>query len=380
MKKVFIDKGIKGLLSDGSKSRLIWLKSKNLNSYAIIIRRGLFQDIPKILNIGNRYLIITDSNVKQLYADDLKRLFDKEGKECSVLFFPAGEQSKNIETFINVHEEIGLSLDRESCIIALGGGVTGDLAGFVASTYMRGISFIQIPTSLLAMVDSSVGGKLGINTSKRKNSIGVFNNPRVVYIDPLMISTLPKSYLKDGLAEVMKHAIIGSRRYFNFISDHTNLILSLDSKIISRLIYESVKIKVSFVKIDEKESDTRRILNFGHTIGHTLEEVIGYGKISHGLAISIGMVAASHVSLSRGMIDKHTFTSIKNIISLLGLPLSLKNLNLKIDPEQIYEYLKYDKKVVSGKISFVLIKGISKPIIKDDITYQEIMEAINYVS
>ncbi|MFX1536668.1 MAG: 3-dehydroquinate synthase family protein, partial [Promethearchaeota archaeon] len=204
------------------RPRSICFRSKSLSSYNIIIQRGVFQHISKNLNIGNRYLIITDSNLRELYADDLKRSLEKEGKECSVISFPAGEENKTLKTFSDLHEKINLSLDRKSCIIALGGGVCGDMAGFVASTYMRGIPFVQIPTSLIAMVDSSIGGKLGINTSKGKNCVGVFNNPRKVYIDPLMLKTLPEIELKNGLAEVLKHAIIKNQAYFKFIVNNVD--------------------------------------------------------------------------------------------------------------------------------------------------------------
>ncbi|MFX0060723.1 MAG: 3-dehydroquinate synthase [Candidatus Hermodarchaeota archaeon] len=362
------------------KPRSIYFKSKSLGSYNIIIQRGVFQHISKNLNIGNRYLIITDSNLRKLYADDLKRSLEKEGKESSVISFPAGEQNKTLKTFSDLHEKINLSLDRKSCIIALGGGVCGDMAGFVASTYMRGIPFVQIPTSLIAMVDSSIGGKLGINTSKGKNCVGVFNNPQKVYIDPLILKTLPEIEIKNGLAEVLKHAIIKNQAYFKFIVNNVDRILSLNSEVLARLLYDSIKIKMSFVREDEKEAGKRRILNFGHTVGHALEEVLGYGTISHGFAVSIGMVAASNISLSRGMVDEEIFSSIRSALALLGLPVSLKDLNLRVELEKVYRYIKHDKKTISGKTDFILIKGIGKPVIKNDITYLEITEAIEYVS
>ncbi|MFX1252309.1 MAG: 3-dehydroquinate synthase [Promethearchaeota archaeon] len=355
-------------------------KSKSLSSYSITIQRGIFQHISKILNIGNQYLIITDSNLKELYGDVLKRSLEKEGKKCSVISFPAGEENKSLKTFSDLHEKINLSLDRKSCIIALGGGVCGDMAGFVASTYMRGVQFVQIPTSLIAMVDSSIGGKLGVNTSKGKNCVGVFNNPQKVYIDPLLLRTLPEIEIKNGLAEVLKHAIIKNQAYFKFIVRNADQIRSLDAEVITRLLYDSIKIKLSFVRKDEKDADKRQILNFGHTIGHALEEVLGYGNISHGFAISIGMVAASNISLSRGLIGLDKFSSIRSALSLFGLPVSLKELNLRVGLEKIYRCIKYDKKTISGKTHFILLKGIGKPVISNDITYPEIMEAIRYVS
>ncbi len=367
-------------LEDVFKLRTIRYNSKQLNSYNILIQRGLFHSIANDLDIGNRYLIITDSTVCKLYAEDLKHSFIKNGKECSVISFPAGEKNKNLSTFSSLHEKIGMSLDRKSCIIALGGGVTGDIAGFVSSTYMRGIPFVQIPTSLLAMVDSSIGGKLGVNSQRGKNSIGLFNNPSKVFIDPLLLSTLPEIYLRDGLAEAIKHALISDETYFAYIVENKDKFFSLNSTALIKLIHDSIKIKTSIVEKDEKESGYRQILNFGHTIGHALQETNEYGNISHGYAITIGSVVASFISLSRGLIDKSVFKTIKETYTQLGLPSSLQELKLKVDPEKVYSFIKYDKKNVSDRTNFILLKGIGQAIIKDDVTYQEVMEGLNHVS
>ncbi|MHA1975867.1 MAG: 3-dehydroquinate synthase [Candidatus Hodarchaeales archaeon] len=367
-------------LRDVFEIKTIQCNSKQLTPYEILIQRGMHHQIAKNLNNGNKYLIITDSMVRKLYGEHLKQSLKEEGKKCSIISFPTGEKNKNLDTFASIHKEIDLSLDRKSCIIALGGGVTGDMAGFVASTYMRGIPFIQVPTSLLAMVDSSIGGKLGVNTNKGKNCIGVFNNPSRVLIDPLFLSTLPKTFLKDGLAEAIKHALISSEVYLDFIVKNKDRIFSLDSEVLTRLIYESIRIKTSIVEEDEKERNSRYILNFGHTIGHALEAIGEYRNISHGNAVAVGSVVASYISLSRKLIDKPTFDSIKNSFSLIGLPLSLQKVKIKIDPEEVYTYLKHDKKTISGRIKFVLLKGIGKPLIKDDISYQEVVEALNHVS
>lgn len=367
-------------LKAGHKRKVIDFDSIKLESYKILIQRGIFTAIAKDLDVGNKYLIIADDNISNLYAHDLKQLFENESKECSIINFPAGEKHKSLNTFNLIHEQIDLSLDRQSCIIALGGGVTGDLAGFIASTYMRGISYVQVPTSLLSMVDSSIGGKLGVNTKRGKNSVGVFNNPSRVYIDPLLLVTLPNTYLKDGLVEAIKHGLISNRNYFNFIKDNKENILSMNTDTLTNLIYESIKIKSDIVKKDEKENDIRRVLNFGHTIGHTLEEVCGYGKVSHGYGVAIGSIAASFISLSRGLIDKKIFQDIEEIYSLFNIPTSLQDIQLHVEPQKILDFLIHDKKNVSGKITFVLLKDIGKPLIVDNISKQEVIEAINHVS
>ncbi|MBD3190994.1 MAG: 3-dehydroquinate synthase [Candidatus Heimdallarchaeota archaeon] len=363
-----------------AEMRRINYQSNQLENYSIFIRKGLFNEIAKICNVGNRYLIICDSNIHQLFANRLKQLFDAENKECSILSFPAGEENKQLKTFCELQEQIALSLDRQSCVLAFGGGVTGDLAGFVASTYMRGIPFVQIPTSLLAMIDSSVGGKVGVNTSKGKNCVGVFTNPSKVFIDPLLLTTLPKENFVEGLAEAVKHGLIESRDYFDFLLKNSSSIQNLEMNFLTKLIFDSISIKLSFVQQDEKEAGRRKMLNFGHTVGHALEELIGYGNISHGQAVSIGMVAAAFLSWKRGMISRQQVNLIEHGLTKLELPISLRELDLHCSPECVYEFILHDKKTIGNQITFILLQDIGKATIITDVTKEEILEMVHYVS
>ncbi len=359
--------------------KILKCKSKLLKSYEIVLQNGIFTQIIDDLDPLQKYLIITDSNIKKIYGNKLNQILLSKGISSDIIHFEAGEEQKSLLTFSQLHEKIELNLDRNSCIIALGGGVTGDMAGFVASTYMRGIDFIQIPTSLLSMVDSSIGGKLGVNTSIGKNCVGLFNNPKKVYIDPTLITTLPREYFIDGMGEVIKHGIISDKKYFNFLVTKSKEINSLELNTIFDMIFDSIAFKVKIVEEDEKEAGLRKILNFGHTIGHSLEETIGYNNISHGYAVSIGMNAALYLSLKREMISQNLFIQIQSVLKNFNLPLYISDLKLKAEKEEIFKNLSNDKKNEQNTIVFVLINGIGSPIIVKDLTTNEIKEAINYV-
>ena len=359
--------------------QIISCRSMFSSSYEIEIGNHLFDTIVEKLESHRSYLIITDSNLEHTWGKQLLQMCADNQIQCEMLSFSAGEEHKNLSTFSMLHEQIKLRLDRNSCIIALGGGVTGDLAGFIASTYMRGIKFIQIPTSLLAMVDSSIGGKLGVNTSIGKNCVGVFNNPQQVFIDPMLLTTLPSTYFIDGMAEVIKHSLISAKEYFEYLEQNVEKVQTLDSPTISKIIYDSVEFKVKIVQEDEKEAGIRKILNFGHTIGHALEEVVGYDKISHGFAVSIGMNAACYISNRRGYISDPQFQRIQSLLRLYKLPLTLSDLKLTGDVEHIFNFLGNDKKNQNGKIIFILLKTIGSATICDDLTQKEIKEAIQYV-
>ncbi|MCK5343735.1 MAG: 3-dehydroquinate synthase, partial [Candidatus Heimdallarchaeota archaeon] len=238
-----------------SKStQIISCRSSNTSSYEIEIGDHLFSEIVDKLDSNRKYLIVTDSNLENTLGKQLKQMCSEKNILCWLISFPAGEEHKNLSTFSMLHEQIALKLDRKSCILAVGGGITGDLAGFVASTYMRGIKFIQIPTSLLAMVDSSIGGKLGVNTTIGKNCVGVFNNPLHVFIDPLLLKTLPPKYFIDGMAEVIKHSLLSDINYFEYLEQNVEKIQTLDSHAITRIISDSVEYKVKIVQEDEQES------------------------------------------------------------------------------------------------------------------------------
>ena len=330
------------------------------NSYEIVIDRKLLDKISLDLKkkpIGNRYLIITDSNVKKLFGNKLLALMKKSNLQVDLISFKAGEQSKTLKTFEELIEKTQkLGLDRKSAIIALGGGVVGDIAGFVAASYMRGINYVQVPTSLLAMIDSSIGGKVAVDKPKGKNMIGAFHQPKKVYIDVSLLKNLPKKELINGLAEIIKHALIKDKTLFKYIKRNLNKILNKNETTLIELIKRNCEIKARIVEQDEKESGPRKLVNYGHTIGHALETLTNYKKYSHGEAIAIGMAVEALIANKIGMLPKKELTEQNTLLKKTGLSITVP----KIDTNKIIQTLKKDKKVAGGKIEFVLLEKIGK--------------------
>lgn len=349
------------------------LKKEVDNSYGFLIDRGLSDNIAQELKsnpIANAYAIITDSNVAKLYGKKLLKDFQGKNMHSHLITFTAGEKSKNRRTKEKIENEmIKLALGRDTCIIALGGGVVGDIAGFVAATYMRGVPYIQVPTTLLAMADSSIGGKVGIDTRNVKNSIGAFYQPKNVIIDLDFLKTLPKSELLNGLAEIIKHALIKDKGLFHSIEKNVDKIFGLDTKILSFIIKRSCEIKADIVMQDEKEKGIRRLLNYGHTIGHAIESALNY-KISHGNAITIGMSYAAKLSAKKGFLDEGSVIRQNNLLQCIGLPHKLSHHKLK--PRKILERIQYDKKIINGKINFVLLNSIGDAFVCDKINLEDI--------
>tara|TARA_B100001971_G_C18246946_1_gene575018 strand:- start:503 stop:1609 length:1107 start_codon:yes stop_codon:yes gene_type:complete len=336
------------------------LKKTRDNSYDILIGRNLLNIIVgdlKRKKIANRYVIITDKIVERLFGRNLLRQLKGKGIKADLISFNAGEQNKNIRTFNELIEKVhSLGLDRSSAVIALGGGVVGDIAGLVAATYMRGIKYIQVPTTLLAYVDSSIGGKVAVDLKSGKNSCGAFYQPAGVYIDISLVKNLPQKELLNGLAEVIKHAIIKDKKLFGFIEKNVKSILARDESIFMRLVKRNCEIKARIVEEDEKEKNLRKIVNYGHTIGHALETLTNYKTYKHGQAISIGMIAASRLSNRMGWLSRNELKKQIALFKKIGLPISLP----KIKPERIISELRKDKKAVSGKIQLVLPEKIGK--------------------
>lgn len=336
------------------------LRKRMDNSYDIVIDKGLLNEIPldmKKNKIGNRYLIITDSNIKGLFGGKLLALMRKSGLKTDLISFKAGEQSKNLDVLKELIEKTHKAkLDRKSAIIALGGGVVGDIAGFVAASYMRGINYVQVPTSLLAMVDSSIGGKVAVDLPAGKNMVGAFYQPKKVYIDVSLLRNLPQKEMVNGLAEIIKHALIRDAALFKFIKNNLNRIAGKNESILIKLIKRNCEIKARIVEKDEKESGLRKIVNYGHTIGHAIETLTHYKKYSHGEAIGIGMVVEGLIANKIGMLSKKELAEQNNLIRKAGVPSSVP----KINADKIINELKKDKKVVGGKIEFVLLEKIGK--------------------
>lgn len=331
-------------------------------SYQIEIARGLLPQLGtkfQALGLGKRCVIISDSNVAPLYAKAAVQALENAEFSPSLLTIPAGETAKSIKIVQRCYDQLAAhKLERKSFIIALGGGVVGDLAGFVAATYLRGIPFVQVPTTLLAQVDSSVGGKVGVNLPAGKNLVGAFYQPRTVLCDLATFDTLPEREFRAGLAEVIKYGIIFDADLFDKIERELPSILKRDPVVLAEIIARCCEIKADVVGQDETESGLRAILNFGHTIGHGLEAISRYGKYLHGEAISIGQVGAAWISHHVLGLGEQDVVRIRNLFHAAGLPVGVKLTSGK--REKLFSAMSLDKKVSEGEIKFVLAKSIGR--------------------
>jgi len=311
------------------------------------------------LKIGPRCAIITDTNVGRQYAKPAYNALLRAGFEPSLIVVPAGEAAKSLKTVQSCYDRLAAHrLERKSFIVALGGGVVGDLAGFVAATYLRGIPFVQVPTTLLAQVDSSVGGKVGVNLKAGKNLVGAFHQPRLVLCDLNTLDTLPTPEYRAGLAEVIKYGIIYDPALFARLERELPALLRRESKILATTVARCCQIKAEVVGQDETEGGLRAILNFGHTIGHAIEAISGYGKYLHGEAISIGQIAATRLSTTLTGLPQKETARITNLFRRAGLPARIKlNANQRT---RLFAAMKLDKKVSDGEVKFVLAHRIGK--------------------
>ena len=319
------------------------------------------------LKLGKRCAVITDSNVGKKFAKATLKSLSSAGFEPVLITVPAGEKSKCLTVVEKCHDQLARHrLERKSFIVALGGGVVGDLAGFVAATYLRGIPFVQVPTSLLAQVDSSVGGKTGVNLKSGKNLVGAFYQPRLVLCDLETLKTLPRREYVSGLAEVIKYGIIYDAGLFAQLERQLPKLLKRDATTLRDVIARCCEIKADVVSQDETESGLRAILNFGHTIGHAIENSIGYGKYLHGEAISIGQVAAAKLSHQLLGLPASDVTRIEKLFVQAGL--SVKNQLDAAKREKLFAAMQLDKKVSGGEIKFVLAQKIGKVVWNQKVT------------
>lgn len=336
-------------------------------AYPILIKEGLLSEIGqelKLRQIAKRYIIIADDHVAELFGGHLVESLRNADIPVDLLTFPHGEASKNLATVEKLTSSLAqLGIDRQDALIALGGGVTGDITGFLAAIYMRGISFVQVPTSLLAQVDSSVGGKTGVDIPEGKNLIGCFYQPKCVFIDSSVLSELPREELLNGLAEVVKYGVIYDSDFFNFLVANQKAILGLDPAVIEAVIAHCCTIKAQVVEADERESDLRRILNYGHTLGHAVEAASDF-TIAHGKAVSMGMVAVNSISVKKSLLPEDKAQRIKDVLANFGLPVVIP---ADLDRRQMKDFLKTDKKSVDGKPFFILPIQIGKALITDDV-------------
>jgi len=324
---------------------------KGQSRYDIHISKNISKSVlNKHLGNKNKVLIITDNGVPKKHLRELKNTINN--KNIAIFTLNKGEKSKSFSSYKKIlNKLLELKFDRSDFIIAIGGGVVGDIAGFSAATYLRGIRYIQIPTTLLAQVDSSVGGKTAINVIQGKNLVGAFYNPSLVLISTSFLGTLSKEEYKSGLGEVVKYALIGNKKLKNIIEKNSQDIINRDESVLKIIIEESIKTKSKIVTEDEKESGIRAILNFGHTFGHAIEAHNNYKNITHGAAITLGMVIASKLSFFEGHINNYQLDNIVNLIDSLGLNTD----HSKYKYSQLKQYFLSDKKIKDGKLNLILI-------------------------
>jgi 3-dehydroquinate synthase len=354
----------------------VHLDKKTSSSYEIYIGKAIMDRVGLICNKqkwASRYICITDAHVLSLHGEQVQQTLREKGLKIDMIDFPPGEASKDIKTCLSICDQLmAMGADRQSALIALGGGVVGDITGFVASIYMRGIPYIQVPTTLLAQVDSSIGGKTGIDLPFGKNLLGTFYQPKAVFIDLAFLQTLEPQEMKNGLAEVVKYGIIDDPGLFSILETRAQTITNRDMELLQEIVARSCRIKKGVVEIDEQEKGMRRILNFGHTIGHAIETESGY-SIPHGDAVSMGMVAASILSERMHYLAAGECEKIIALIKAIKLP---HRIPANLSPEGIFAHMKGDKKKAGDTLNFVLLKKIGIPFVTDGVPEQLIRETI----
>jgi 3-dehydroquinate synthase len=353
-----------------TKQRIrVALPERPSQGYEILVGNGLFASLATILSKfcpAHRYAVVTDDRVAGLYAVKLSRMLHAAGYRADVFAFQAGESRKTRETWALVSDAmLEAGLGRDAAVIAFGGGVPGDLGGFVAATYMRGLPLVQVPTTLLAMIDSSVGGKTGVDAPAGKNLVGAFHQPHCVIIDPDLLQTLPDGELRAGMAEAVKHGAIADAAYLEWIERSAEELLAGDPEALCRLIVRSVEIKAETVGRDETETGPRKMLNFGHTLGHAVEALSGYALL-HGEAVAIGMVEEARIGERIGVTAAGTASRLRQVLSRLGLPTSLP---IEMSAEEAIGFTHTDKKAREGRVQYALIEGIGSPAVGRDGRY-----------
>ena len=319
-----------------------------------------------------KVMVITDSNVDKIFSEQCMKEIKKAGAEPFKFAFPAGEENKNLETVNEIYKFcLKNKFERGDAILALGGGVTWDIAGFAAATYMRGIKFIQVPTSVLAQCDSSIGGKVGVDFEGVKNVIGAFYQPKSVYINIGTLKTLSKREYFSGFGEIVKHAIIRDASLFEYLENNVEAIKARDTELLSTVIEKNCQIKSEIVAIDEREAGLREILNFGHTIGHAVESEVDFSML-HGECVSIGMAGITNMAVRMGMLSVNDFNRIISLLQKLELPVIYKGL----DSDEIYSLMHLDKKVKKGRINYIVPVKIGEVRITSDIDENIIKEAL----
>jgi 3-dehydroquinate synthase len=333
----------------------------------IAIGEGVAAALPSLLDehgIDGRRFIVSNPTIWKLHSRAFQSIAATEP-----ILIPDGERYKTLQTAGRIYEAlIRAEADRACAIVAVGGGVVGDVAGFAAATYLRGVTLVQVPTTLLAQVDSSIGGKVGVNHQLGKNLIGAFHQPSLVVIDPLLLKTLPRREFRSGLYEVVKYGMIASRGLFERLARDSRTIFARDPDVLMPAIAESCRIKTEIVSADERESGLRRVLNYGHTIGHALEAVTKYRRFRHGEAIAYGMLAAANLAAARGALAPRDRQALADLIALLGPLPAINDLSAAL----VMEAVRRDKKVIKGRLHFVICIEIGATTVVDDVTEEEL--------
>jgi 3-dehydroquinate synthase len=330
-------------------------------SYPIHIGENLLDRVGEFLHragLRGKVAVVTNPVVAQRYLSLANDVLGQSGFEVAPVLVSDGEQHKNLASLATIYDALAaMRLERNSCVLALGGGVVGDLAGFAAATYLRGIPYVQVPTTLLAQVDSSVGGKTGVDHKDGKNLIGAFYQPKLVVIDIAVLRTLPRRELVAGLAEVIKYGVIEDGALFRLLEEKLDGFLGLDRDLLIQVVATCCGIKARVVEQDERENDYRAVLNFGHTIGHALEAATDYGQFLHGEAVGVGMAQAAALSLQQGFCDRRSYDRIIQLLEKAGLP---REIPANVSIEDLLKSMEVDKKAAGGKIKFVMCEGIGK--------------------
>ena len=362
--------------------REVKISSKEEKSYNIVIEQA-FDKLPDLLlevfSSCNKFMLVFDSNTDFYFKKIMLNVLKTTGKELYIFSFRAGEDSKNIATVQKLYEElINKKFERKDVILAVGGGVVGDLSGFAAATYLRGIRFAGIPTTLLAMSDSSVGGKTGVDFMTYKNMVGAFHQPELVYMSTDSLISLPEREYMSGMAEIIKYGYIWDKEFLNYIKENTDKIISRDKEILEYIIFNSCRIKKEVVENDPLEKGLRAILNYGHTVGHAIEKLMNFSLL-HGECVALGMIAAGRMAVKRGLMSEAGLEEMKEILKKYKLFNKISKVDVNFDVEDILDVTKSDKKMQGGKIKFILTKEVGKAEIYTDVSDDEILLGIKEI-
>ncbi|MBI2852694.1 MAG: 3-dehydroquinate synthase [Chloroflexi bacterium] len=343
-------------------------------SYTIHIGSGMLEQAGQIISLlgfKGKAVVITDPVLKRLHSEALIESLTTSGFDATLLEVPAGEEQKSLDVVARLYQRLTDCLaERTTPVIALGGGVIGDLAGFAAATYLRGVPLVQVPTTLLAQVDSSIGGKVAVDHGRLKNRVGAFYQPKAVISDISVLKTLGSSALSDGLAEVIKSGVIRHAGFFSYLEQNTERVKAFDERVLETIVYRSARIKAEVVSGDELDTGLRNILNYGHTVGHAIESVSEF-QISHGQAVAIGMIVAAKISNRLGILPQGDLVRMAELIARAGLPTELPAFEL----DRLVKAMKYDKKVLQGRARFVLLKAIGEVFLSDGVE-QSLIEQV----